>query len=200
MQKIGFFGGSFNPITKAHVNLVQDIINKYKLDKIVFVPVGDYYEKEELINEKHRFNMIRMLVSKFPKLEVSDIELNHKEKIFAKDIFKMLKSIYYEDDIYFIIGADNLYKMTSWLNLEELVQYNYIIIERDNIHCDSIINTNSIIKKNKTNFKIINNRKYNNFSSTLVRNKIKQNDIDDITNYIFEETYKYIKENELYIR
>ncbi len=144
--------------------------------------------------------MIRMLVSKFPKLEVSDIELNHKEKIFAKDIFKMLKSIYYEDDIYFIIGADNLYKMTSWLNLEELVQYNYIIIERDNIHCDSIINTNSIIKKNKTNFKIINNRKYNNFSSTLVRNKIKQNDIDDITNYIFEETYKYIKENELYIR
>lgn len=198
MQKIGFFGGSFNPITKAHINLSIDIINKYKLDKIVFVPVGDYYEKKELINEKHRYNMIKTAINTYSNLEVSDIELNHKEKIYAKDIFKMLKNIYAKDDIYFIIGADNLCKMTTWLNIEELMQYNYIIIERDDIDCDNIINSNSILKRYKNHFNIINNRKYNNFSSTLVRNKIKENNINDITNYIFEGTYEYIKENKLY--
>ena len=198
MQKIGFFGGSFNPITKAHVNLAQDIINKYKLDKVVFVPVGDYYKKNGLINEKHRYNMIKTAVNLYPNLEVSDIELNHKEKIYANDIFKMLKSIYCDDDIYFIIGADNLYKMTSWLKFDELMQYNYIIIKRDNIDCDNLINSNSIFKEYKSHFKIIDNRQYNNFSATLVRQRIKDNNINDITNFIFEDTYEYIKENKLY--
>lgn len=46
MKKYGFFGGCFNPVTKAHVELALEIVNKYKLDKVVFVPMGDKYDKK----------------------------------------------------------------------------------------------------------------------------------------------------------
>ena len=49
MEKYGFFGGSFNPVTKAHVELAKEITNKYKLDKVIFVPVGDKYNKMGLM-------------------------------------------------------------------------------------------------------------------------------------------------------
>ena len=55
MKKYGFFGGSFNPVTKAHVDLALEIVKMFNMDKVIFVPVGDNYNKKGLINEKHRY-------------------------------------------------------------------------------------------------------------------------------------------------
>ena len=50
MEKIGFFGGCFNPVTKAHVELIREVIEKENLDKVYFVPMGDFYENQDLIS------------------------------------------------------------------------------------------------------------------------------------------------------
>ena len=50
MKKYGFFGGSFNPVTKAHVDLALEIVKMFNMDKVIFVPVGDNYNKKGLIN------------------------------------------------------------------------------------------------------------------------------------------------------
>ena len=47
MKKIGFFGGSFNPVTYAHINLAKQIISECNLDKLFFIPIGDFYEKQK---------------------------------------------------------------------------------------------------------------------------------------------------------
>lgn len=52
MEKYGFFGGSFNPVTKAHIELAEEIANKYGLDKVIFVPVGDKYNKTRTSKRK----------------------------------------------------------------------------------------------------------------------------------------------------
>ena len=41
MSRIGFYGGSFNPPTKAHIELAKKVIKECNLDKVIFVPVGD---------------------------------------------------------------------------------------------------------------------------------------------------------------
>ena len=40
-MKIGFFGGCFNPPTNAHIALAKEAIIQSKLDKVIFVPMGD---------------------------------------------------------------------------------------------------------------------------------------------------------------
>ena len=74
-MKIGFFGGCFNPPTIAHINLVKLAKEKCKLDKVIFVPVGDFYYKKELAKAKDRYNMLKILCKNEDSLEVSDIEL-----------------------------------------------------------------------------------------------------------------------------
>ena len=51
MQKIGFFGGSFNPPTYAHLEVAKTALRQLNLDKVFFVPVGNLYNKPDLIDE-----------------------------------------------------------------------------------------------------------------------------------------------------
>ena len=60
MKKIGFFGGCFNPPTNMHIKIANDLIKEGKLDKVIFIPMNDFYKKEELIEAKHRFNMLKL--------------------------------------------------------------------------------------------------------------------------------------------
>ena len=45
-MKIGFFGGSFNPPTKAHLNLARKAIEEKNLDKVVFVQFAIFMKKK----------------------------------------------------------------------------------------------------------------------------------------------------------
>lgn len=59
-MKIGFFGGCFNPPTNAHINLAKKALKECNLDKVIFVPIGNFYEKKELISGEHRYNMLKV--------------------------------------------------------------------------------------------------------------------------------------------
>ena len=48
-MKIGFFGGGFNPISNVHINIAENLVMDNYIDKVMFVPVGDLYNKKGLI-------------------------------------------------------------------------------------------------------------------------------------------------------
>ena len=197
MSRIGFFGGSFNPPTNAHINLAKQIVEECSLDKLVFVPIGDFYKKNELIEFKHRYTMLKIICDLNEKLEVSDIESNQLKKLYAIDIFKIIKNKYPKDDIYYIMGSDNLEKVDTWKESTDLItKYKYIIIERNKNDFKRILDENSLIKKYIANYTLIYNNKYNSISSTIVREKISNG--ENIFNLIPEEIQEYIIQNNLY--
>ena len=74
-MKIGVFGGSFNPIHKRHEEIAKFLLNRY-VDKIIFVPTGCKYEyKNNLIDNKYRLDMIKLVTDKNPNMIVSDYEI-----------------------------------------------------------------------------------------------------------------------------
>ena len=100
------------------------------MDKIYFVPVGNYYEKSSLIEAKHRYNMLKLAIE--DKMDVEKIAIESKVKLYAIDTFELLKEKYNKDDIFFIMGSDNFRKMPTWKNYEKLkTNYNIIVIERE---------------------------------------------------------------------
>ena len=56
MEKVGFFGGSFNPPTNAHLEIAKTALEEMELDKVYFVPMGNTYKKPGLIDERLSFN------------------------------------------------------------------------------------------------------------------------------------------------
>lgn len=172
-EKVGFFGGCFNPLTNAHINLIKNVIEKENLDKVYFVPMGNSYEKEDLIDFKHRVNMLNLVAEKEEKIEILDFLGNINKKMYAIDTFKILDEKFPNVDRFFIMGTDNYEKLNSWKNFEMLKNYNYIVLDR---------NTPSNTKE---------------ISSSTVRNKIKKN--EKIDKLVPEEVKKYIYNNKLYI-
>lgn len=184
MEKIGFFGGCFNPPTIAHLELAKTVIREMKLDKVIYVPMNDSYDKKGLISQEHRLEMLKLLTKDERKLDISNFEFSKKERFYAIDAFRFIDENY-KCDKYFIMGSDNYIKINSWKNAEELKKYNFIILDRKNeIELSSKIN-------------IISNKKFLEISSTLVRKNIKEG--RDVKKFITEDVYKYIKSNNLYL-
>ena len=76
-MRIGIFGGSFNPPHKMHKNIALNLIKNNYLDKAIYVPTGNKYNKNNLIDSTHRYNMIKLMISDVNNLEVSDYELKN---------------------------------------------------------------------------------------------------------------------------
>ena len=200
-MKIGFFGGSFNPPTLAHTYLAKLAIYKIGLDKVIFVPIGDFYEKKELLPIDTRIKMIEIICNKESKFEVSDIEKNFKEKKYAIDIFKIIEDKFKKDDFYFLLGSDNFCKLPKWKNFEELKKYKYIVFERNEKIENKEVNGLS-------NVYFISTDITKNISSTAIRNSVKnKNRIKDSKSSINNNSYKildddvekFIYDNKLYM-
>lgn len=196
MKKIGFYGGCFNPPTKAHIEMAKKAIKECNLDEVVFVPVGDSYKKQEMAHGIDRYNMLKIACEGNNKLQVSDIEVKSSQEYNAIDIFEIISNKYKNDNRFFLMGVDNLSKMSDWKESKKLIEnYNYIIFERNNINANTIIENNELLEKNKENFEIIKNNDYKGISSTNIRESIKTGKKPEDIN---EKVYKYIIDNKIY--
>ncbi len=196
MARIGFYGGCFNPPTKAHIELAKKAQKECNLDKVIFVPVGDLYQKVSMAKAIDRYNMLQIVCSEENKLQVSDIEIKSNKNYKAIDIFKILNDEHKEDENFFIMGTDNLKNIKSWKQSEELIHnFNYIILDRGLTEANSVIENDELLKNNRKRFTVIRNDKFNNCSSTDIRTKIKNGEKpENLDNKIYE----YILENNIY--
>ena len=196
-QSIGIFGGSFNPPLNSHLILVEEVLkSKLNIDKIIFVPVSTKYNKLNLVDNIHRYNMLKLLCKNNPKLEVSKIELEAKRQLYTIETLNILQNKYTNANLYFILGTDNLKELSSWKDPEEILQkYKIIVLGRNEDSAYDIIEKDELLKKYKDSFINLNNKRIS-LSSTFVRNELKDN--KDISKYVPKDIKKYIKENNLY--
>ena len=189
-MRIGFFGGCFNPISNIHIDLAKKILVSYGLDKVVFVPVGDYYSKEGLISADHRLKMLKLATEDEPKIEVEDALVNSKDVLYAIDAFELLDNRYSNHEKFFIMGSDNYRTMPIWKRYERLISdYNIIVIERQR---------KELRANNRDNvFEYIPERVYE-INSTQIREMIKNNNEKEAKELLNEKVYKYIQDNNLY--
>lgn len=131
-------------------------------------------------------------------IEISDLELNRKEKLYATDAFKLIEENYKNVDIFFIMGADNFINIVKWKNSKEIIEkYNYIVLDRNNIDLNRYINENEFIRSHKDNIKVIKDENYSKYNATDFRNKIKK-DNEYNQEIVSDEVIDYIIENGLY--
>lgn len=195
-MKIGFFGGCFNPPTIAHITLAKKALKEAKLDKVIFVPIGDFYKKKELLPAIERYNMLKIECEDIENIEVSKLELDIKENLYAIDAFKLIKENFPNDELYFIMGADNFKNIMNWKDSEKLIQeYQYIVLERQNINIEEYIENN--LEKYKNKILLIKNEEYKDFSSSKFREIIKKNK-NAKQDIISDRVMNYIKQKNLF--
>lgn len=178
-MKLGIYIGSFNPPHKGHIGVVNYLLDNKILDKVIIVPTQSYWDKQDLIDIKDRINML-----KFYENNNIIIDNKHNNYQYTYLLMRKLKKDYPRDSLYLIIGADNIISFDKWKNYQELLKYNIIIMNRDNIDIDSYL------KKYQGRFTVLKDFRID-ISSTMGRNNIN-------SKYLDKEIINYIKEHHLY--
>lgn len=180
------FGGSFNPPTIAHEKMVNKLLDKFKDTKIIIMPTGDHYQKADLVNFKHRFNMLKLIFKNNKQVLISKFE---NKKPFLGTISALDKYRKKDSNIYFVMGTDNFKHLNTWIEYERLIEtYPFIIFKRGEDLVSNIILRYPNINKN---YYVIDFNE--NISSTEIRNNFKNN-----TNMLNDKVLNYITKKKLY--
>lgn len=187
-MRLGVYVGSFDPVHKGHIGVAEYLLNNNIIDKILLIPTESYWDKNNLIDIEHRANMLKTY-------ENEKISVSTKYSSF-KSTYQILDELTtdFDDDLYLIIGADNIIKFHLWANVEEILKHKVVVLGRNGIDMEEHIK-----KFNKDeSFVLVNDFPQMDISSTKIREKIKNSDFDGIDEYLNKEVVKYIVEKQLY--
>lgn len=196
---IALFCGSFNPPLFSHFSLAEQLLNNdNNIEKIVFVPVSNKYNKNGLIADEHRFNMLNLVCEKNLKFKVSDIEFNSPRQPYTFETLQAMQKNYPENEIRLIIGTDNLRELDTWYEIEQLLnKFKVIVLARDEDNIEEIINNHELLSKYSSSFIRANISIRTNLSSTFVRSEIKNK--NSVKYLLPDEVINYIEKNNLYL-
>ena len=179
-MRLGVYIGSFNPVHNGHIKLVNYLLDNNYVDKILIVATQGYWDKTNLVDINKRIDMLKIF--KNDKIIIDEL---HNSLEYTYELMREL-SKEYNDELYLIIGADNIIDFDKWKNYEELLNYKIIVMNRNNIDIKSYIK-----KYNTSNFIVVNDYDFLNVSSTEIRNNLNNE-------YLDKRVLEYIKKNNLY--
>ena len=123
-MKIGFLGGSFDPIHLAHLVMADACLDLAALDRVTFVVAASPPHKQDrrLAPLEHRLAMARLAVRKDPRIDIDDREMRRSGPSWTIDTVRLLLDDHpSEDRLFWIIGADSLPELVLWRDIEELL-------------------------------------------------------------------------------
>jgi nicotinate-nucleotide adenylyltransferase len=131
--KIGFLGGSFDPVHLGHLVVAQDALERAGLDRLVFVPAAQAPLKPGMVqaSAENRLAMLQTAVGDDPRFEISDYELRAGGVSYTIDTVRHFCARFPNDTLYWIIGADQPARLHLWREIEELAKrVEFIVLDR----------------------------------------------------------------------
>ncbi len=165
-NKIGILGGSFDPAHKGHLAISKEAKKILKLKKVIWaITKKNPFKKKSEVNLSDRIKHCKKIIKNNSFIKVK----------FYEDLIKSNKTIdlinfLYKDkknEIFFLMGADNLIKFHKWHKWKTLSQKSTIIVFDRYGYKRKSLNSTTFKRLNKKNLKFIKFKKVNISSSQL---------------------------------
>ncbi len=132
-EKIGIFGGTFNPIHRGHVKAALEVQKFFLLKKILLVPshIPPHKGVPDIAPPTDRLQMVKLAVASYPQFIPSSVEIDAKGKSYSILTLEKLKKIYPDAWMFFILGTDAFLEIDTWRDYTKLLdQCHFIVISR----------------------------------------------------------------------
>lgn len=173
---VALIGGSFDPIHNGHIAMGEQALLQLPIDKVYYVPTKQNpLKKTTETSYLDRCNMIALALDEHEKME-----LYQNDAIYTIDLIHLLLQKNPNTKYYFVIGDDQVEKLSQWKNIEELLQLVTICaFTREGKRSESIYPITYLRLDNRVE------------SSTKVR--------EGFFEYVDKKVYDYIFEKHLYL-
>ena len=178
-MRIGVYVGSFNPPHNGHYHVAKYLIDNDLVDLVLLLPTPNYWDKNNLVSVEDRVNMLKVYENK--NIKVDNI---HNHYTHTYQVLRSLKKDYPKDELYLVMGSDQLEKLHLWENIEEVLQNKIIVLKRGEI----VFNSN--LSSYQDQFIIIDEFPYIPISSTEIRKGKRE--------FVHSKVLDYINTHHLY--
>jgi nicotinate-nucleotide adenylyltransferase len=130
-RRIGLFGGTFNPIHHGHVQVAKDVLHRFRLTAVQFIPSAIPPHKTEgiLAPAADRYAMARSALADEPKLIVSDIEVRRSGPSYTIDTLRRFMAEQpHEAHLFFMVGLDAFLEIHTWKSYRQLFELAAFIV------------------------------------------------------------------------
>jgi len=123
-MNIGVLGGTFDPIHIGHLILAEEARARLNLAEVLFVPAGQPWLRVDspISPAEHRVEMVRLAIADKPYFKLSTMEIERVGPSYTVDTIAELKAqLGAEDELFFILGWDNLAELPQWNQPSRLI-------------------------------------------------------------------------------
>jgi nicotinate-nucleotide adenylyltransferase len=131
MKRIGYFGGTFDPIHFGHLNLLVQIMEKCNLDEILISPA--YISPHKLdtppfASPEDRMKMAELATLDIPNVKLINDEINNHKISYTIDVLNLLVERLKDSRIYLIMAEDVFDKFHLWKDYEKILDLVNLLI------------------------------------------------------------------------
>ena len=125
MERIGIYGGTFNPPHVGHIQAAKQAVKALGLTRLILIP--DRIAPHKQIPDgsptpEQRLEMLRIAAADCAQFEVSDIELRREEVSYSYVTVQQLKAQYPEAELVLLMGTDMFLSFHTWKNPEKILE------------------------------------------------------------------------------
>ncbi|NDJ34424.1 MAG: nicotinate-nucleotide adenylyltransferase [Chloroflexi bacterium] len=138
-ERLGVFGGTFDPPHIAHQIVAERAQETLSLDKVMWVPVGDPPHKkgQQVLEAVHRLHMVEHAVAGNPHFAIARIDIDRPGPHYSVDMLRLLSDEYPTAELFFLIGGDSLRDISQWHQPERLIECaTLVVVERPGVEYD----------------------------------------------------------------
>ncbi len=187
-QKLGIFGGSFDPVHLGHITTLLEIKKSHNFDEIIFIPTFITNSTKKIVaTPEQRIKMLDISLDKH-NLKIDLREIQRKGTSYTVDTLRSLRQEFSKADLVLILGSDAFHTLSAWREYKQILDFcNIIILKRDGHPFDDLVKSTPkfLSEKITKDVTVFDSKRYGNIlyedameikiSSSMVREKLKNN-------------------------
>ena len=131
MKRLGIYGGTFDPIHHAHLILAREARETFDLEEVIFVLAAQSPFKNTPTSATLRWKMLNIALDDEPGFSASRLEIDREEPSYSVETVEVLCRENPGARLFFLLGEDNLEKLTSWHRFDDLRRMvQFVVLDR----------------------------------------------------------------------
>jgi nicotinate-nucleotide adenylyltransferase len=123
LQRVGMFGGAFDPPHRAHGALARVAVQQLGLDRLYVFPTGNAWHKDRTLTPAHdRLAMARLAFASVGAAQVDDRELRRTGPTYSVDTLLELQAEHPQAQLHLLIGEDQAAGFSRWHAWEDVAR------------------------------------------------------------------------------
>lgn len=129
-ERIGIYGGTFDPIHNAHLLIARAAQQEAELDRVLFVVSARPPHKRATAcaSPEERYAMVEAAVADEPGLEPSRIEMDREGPSYTAETLRQLKARHPDADLFLIMGIDSLVDLPKWKDPQTILELAQLLV------------------------------------------------------------------------